>query len=64
MNQEIERVTRSKEQARASYDRLSRFYDLLSAVGEKKCVDAGLGMLGVEQGDRILEIGFGTGRAL
>ena len=64
MDQEIERVTRSKEHARASYNRLSRFYDLLSMAGEKKCIDTGLRMLGTRDGERILEIGFGTGRAL
>lgn len=64
MNQEIERVTRSKEQARASYNRLSRFYDLLSMAGEKKCIDTGLRMLDARDGERILEVGFGTGRAL
>ncbi|MBK5093831.1 MAG: methyltransferase domain-containing protein [Actinobacteria bacterium] len=64
MDPEIERVTRSKEQARTSYNRLSRFYDLLSAVSERKYIEAGLEMLRAKEGERVLEVGFGTGRAL
>lgn len=58
------RVTRSKEQARAAYDRMSRFYDLLTAGSERRFMQAGLSLLNVSEGERVLEIGFGTGRAL
>ena len=61
---QIQPVTRSKVQAQATYDRLSRWYDLLAGGSEKRLIDAALQDLAVGDGKRVLEIGFGTGRAL
>jgi demethylmenaquinone methyltransferase/2-methoxy-6-polyprenyl-1,4-benzoquinol methylase len=49
---------------RAFYDRISRVYDALSDASEHESRERGLELLAPEEGERILEIGFGTGQAL
>jgi len=61
---EPERVLRTKAEARASYDRLSRWYDTLSERSERPSRLAGLELLAAAPGEHVLELGFGTGRAL
>lgn len=57
-------VPRTKGQARASYNRMSRWYDAFSGRSEKKYRDAGLQYLAAQPCEQILEIGYGTGHAL
>ncbi len=46
-----------------NYDRLSRWYDLLSGSGEFSIVKQAIELLNLRPGDKTLEIGSGTGRA-
>jgi hypothetical protein len=56
---QISRVTRSKEEAKASYDKLSQWYDML-ARSERKCGYAGLQKLSARdyclEDDRLTEV--------
>jgi ubiquinone/menaquinone biosynthesis C-methylase UbiE len=64
MQQNIARATRRKEATRIAYNRMSGVYDLLSGTFEKEHREAGLQKLAVHGGETVLEIGFGTGRAI
>jgi len=63
-HKEVSSVTRSKEQAKSTYDRLSRWYDLLAGSFEGKHREAGVRKLGASEGDVVLEVGFGTGHSI
>jgi len=57
-------VRRSKEEARQFYDRVSRFYDYVMGVFERKYADMALQSLSIQDRETVLEIGFGPGHCL
>jgi len=60
----VARVLQSKEEARAFYNKISAVYDLLAEHSEGPVRQAGLNKLALAPGERVLEIGFGTGHSL
>lgn len=60
----ILRVFQSKEQTKAFYNKISRVYDLLSERSEAPMRKTGLELLKASVGEKVLEIGFGTGHCL
>ncbi len=60
----VSRVTRSKQEAQRMYDRISGWYDLLEGYWEERPRQLGLKYLNVTEGERVLEIGFGTGHGI
>jgi ubiquinone/menaquinone biosynthesis C-methylase UbiE len=60
--QDFSRVNRPVQAAESYYSNLSKFYDWL-ASSEKRFIRLGLALLDPQPGERILEIGFGTGYA-
>ena len=57
-------VSRSKQEAKRFYDCISRFYDYLIGALERKYAEIALMRLSLQEGETVLEIGFGTGRCL
>jgi len=57
-------VPRTKEEAKRFYDKISRYYDYLAGVFERKYAEIALERLSIVEGETILEIGFGTGHCL
>lgn len=57
-------VSRSKEQAKWFYDHISRFYDYFPGAFELKYAKRAVERLSAEEGETVLEIGFGTGHCL
>jgi len=52
------------EATRRFYDRISGAYDLISDAGEAAARRRGIELLAVRPGERVAEIGYGTGHAL
>jgi ubiquinone/menaquinone biosynthesis C-methylase UbiE len=62
--EKILRVTRTKEQAKRTYDKISRIYGFIEGSFEKKFRNNALDKLDIKKGENILEVGFGTGHCL
>ena len=60
----VARVARSKDEAKSSYNKMSRWYDMMAGSSEKKYRDIGLEKLDAQPGEHILEIGYGTGHCV
>ena len=60
----ILRVFQSKDQTKAFCNKISHVYDVLSERSEAPMRKAGLELLKARAGERVLEIGFGTGHCL
>jgi demethylmenaquinone methyltransferase/2-methoxy-6-polyprenyl-1,4-benzoquinol methylase len=57
-------VLQSKEEIKAYYSKIAKVYDLLAERSEQPMREKGLSSLAPRPGERILEIGFGTGHCL
>ncbi len=61
---EVQRVFTTKEQTRKFYNKISRYYDMLAEASEHPMRERGLQVLAVQPGEKVLEVGYGTGGCL
>jgi len=61
---EVLRVLQTKDETKAFYNKISKVYDLLADQSEEPVRRSGLEMLNASPGEKVLEIGFGTGHCL
>lgn len=61
---DVARVPRSRAAARAWYDRLSPWYDVVVDPFERTSRSLGVELLGAKRGERVADVGSGTGTAL
>ncbi len=61
---EISPVRRSKRDAMRYYDRISRYYDLMAGAFERKYALVVLEALSIQRGEKVLEVGIGTGHCM
>lgn len=57
-------VPRSKREAKRFYDRISRIYDRMTGSFERKYAELALRQLSIEEGEAVLEVGFGSGHCI
>ena len=57
-------VPRTKEEAKRFYDKISRAYDYFTGAFERKHAARALEYLSINEGEAVLEIGFGSGHCL
>jgi ubiquinone/menaquinone biosynthesis C-methylase UbiE len=55
-------VTKSKDDVRRTYSKLSRYYDFWGSLTEQKATDRALELADIRNGESILEVAVGTGR--
>jgi ubiquinone/menaquinone biosynthesis C-methylase UbiE len=60
----MDQLKTSRQETRLWYDRISRWYDLFSQPWERPARRVGLQMLAIQPGEKVLEIGPGTGHGL
>jgi len=58
------RVLQSKDETRSFYNKIAKVYDLLAEHSERAMRELGINRLAPAPGQRLLEIGFGTGHCL
>lgn len=60
----IARVLQTRDETRAFYNKIARVYDLMAERSEQPMREIAVKMLAPAPGERLLEIGFGTGHVL
>ncbi len=58
------RIFQSKEETKSYYNKIAKVYDLLAEHSEQPMREKGLQKLAAQPGERVLEVGFGTGHSV